>query len=179
MSSIRLRPDVRVAAITLAAAPQMFAWMQDSEVSDNIGLTRTPSLDKTETWIRQALEEKSAWPYAILWNDAHVGNVIFDQIDSHLSMARFSVYIGAPEARGCGVGFSGMYRALYDVFHNRGIHKVWLTVHVENIAAIRAYQCLGFQLEGILRDAFLLQGRRLAALYMGLLHSKFDRVEVP
>src|SRR3954467_14786976 len=178
MSNVRLRDDVRVAPLTLAAASQMFAWMLDPQVSDNIGLTRAPSLEKTQLWIRQALEENSAWPYAILWNQAHVGNVVFDQIDPHLSMTRFSVYVGSPEARGCGVGLSGMYCAIREVFHNRGIHKVWLTVHVENIAAIRAYQRLGFQVEGVLRDAFLLQGRRLAALYMGLLKSDFDHLKV-
>jgi RimJ/RimL family protein N-acetyltransferase len=178
MSEIRLRADVRVAPLTLEAAPQMLAWMQDPEVSGNLGLSRTPSLERTQTWIREALQENSAWPYAILWNETHVGNVVFDQLDLHLSIARFSVYIGVREARGCGVGFSGMYRAIGDVFLNRGLHKVWLMVHVENQAAIRAYRRLGFQLEGTLRDAFLLQGRRVAALYMGLLQADFDSVDV-
>ena len=41
MSSLRLRADVHVAPLTLAAAPQMLAWMQDPDVSDNIGLTRS------------------------------------------------------------------------------------------------------------------------------------------
>ena len=178
MSDMAVRADVDVAPLTVEAAPRMLTWMRDPDVSANIGLTRSPSLEQTQAWIQRSLEQGSAWPYAILWNSAHVGNVVFDQIDEHLSMARFSVYIGAPEARGCGVGFSGMYRAIRNVFHTRGLHKTWLTVHTENISAIRSYQRLGFQLEGVLRDAFLLNGRRLPALYMGLLRTDFERLDI-
>jgi len=59
----------------------------------------------------------------------------------------------------------------------RGLHKVWLTVHVRNSRAICAYARLGFEVEGVLRDGFLLAGERLAALYMGLLRDDFLALE--
>ena len=66
-----------------------------------------------------------------------------------------------------------MYLALRDGFAVRGLHKVWLTVHTRNSRAICAYARLGFEVEGVLRDGFLLAGERLAALYMGLLRDDF------
>jgi RimJ/RimL family protein N-acetyltransferase len=158
-------------------AATMLSWMQNPDVSANIGLSRTPTLDKTLEWIENATVAQSVWAYGIFLNARHAGNVVIDQIDDHLGCGRLSVYIGVREARGAGVGLSGMYQALRDCFVSRGLHKVWLTVHVRNAAAIRTYAALGFQVEGVLRDGFLLNGERLPAMYMGLLRQDFLKVE--
>lgn len=175
---VRLRRDVAIGPLLEAYADDMFAWMQDPAVCLNIGLSRTPTIEKTRAWIENALRDSAILPYAVLWNGRHAGNVILDQIDRHLNAARLSIYIGSPEARGCGVGASGMYRALTDAFSRHGLHKVWLTVHAENAAAIRTYTTLGFQVEGVLRDGFLLDGQRLNALYMGLLRHECEALAV-
>ena len=49
------------------------------------------------------------------------------------------------------------------------LHKVWLTVHAGNAAAIAVYERCGFQTEGVLRDEFLLDGERVDALRMGVI----------
>jgi RimJ/RimL family protein N-acetyltransferase len=156
----------------------MFAWMKDPDISENLGLNHEPSLEKTVSWIQHALETADAWPYAVLLDGQHVGNVVFDQIDKHLNSARLSVYLGPPSVRGRGVGFTGMYLAIQEVFKQRSIHKIWLTVHARNHRAIQAYVCLGFQVEGAIRDGFLLRGGWLTALYMGLLKRDFP-VQLP
>ena len=166
-----------IGPLTLDHADNMFTWMLEPEVSENLGLTKTPTLEKTRAWIQNALQGASIWPYAILLNAAHVGNVVLDQPDSHLGSARLSVYVGAGEVRGAGVGLTGMYYALRECFLDRGLHKVWLIVHNRNGPAIRAYIALGFQVEGVLRDGFLLNGEWLPALYMGLLKEDFLRIE--
>jgi RimJ/RimL family protein N-acetyltransferase len=177
MTKVRLRADVTIGPLRRDFAATMFSWMQDPDVSANIGLSHTPTLEKTLEWIDNAALGESVWAYGIFLNARHAGNVVIDQIDRNLGAARLSVYVGTREARGDGVGLTGMYRALRDGFVERDLHKVWLTVHVRNSAAIRAYIALGFQVEGILRDGFLLNGERLPAMYMGLLREDFLRVE--
>lgn len=168
-----LRSDVELAALGLDAAPRMLAWMQDPEVAGNIGLSREPSLEGTLAWLKKAQTRQTVMAFAILLQGQHVGNVVFDQVERHLGMARLSIYLGEPEARGKGVGLTGICLALREVFGQPGWHKVWLTVHVENHAAIRTYEKIGFQREGLLREAFLVGGRRVDMLYMGLLKSEF------
>ena len=177
MRRLTLRDDVTIGPLTLDHAPGMFAWMEDPEVSANVGLSRSPSLEKTRAWIAASLSGTAVRPYAIFVAGQHVGNVVFDQHDSHLASARLSVYVGPRESRGSGVGVTGMYLALKDVFAVRDLHKVWLTVHARNSRAICAYTRLGFEVEGVLRDGFLLAGERLPALYMGLLRRDFLAVE--
>ena len=47
----------------------------------------------------------------------------------------------------------------------------------ENAAAKKVYTNLGFKVEGVLREAFVLGSRRLDALYMGLLAAEFATLE--
>ena len=177
MGKLRLRTDVAIGPLRPELAADMFSWMQDPDVSANIGLSCAPSLDKTLQWIANALRDDSIRPYCIFLNARHVGNVVVDQVDRFLGCGRLSVYVGARDARGAGVGLTGIYYALRECFLEHSLHKVWLTVHTRNAPAIRTYTALGFQVEGVLRDGFLLNGERLPALYMGLLRQEFMKVE--
>ena len=68
-----------------------------------------------------------------------------------------------------GVGRAAVARAVEHAFGALGLNKVWLTVHMHNAAAIAAYVAAGFAVEGILRDEFVLRGKRCAAFYMSIL----------
>jgi len=121
----------------------------------HIGLRSEPSLEKTQAWIRRAADDPQMRAYAILRRDQHVGNVIFDRLDSHLASARMSMYIGEPSDRGAGVGTVALRLALAEVFESLSLHKVWLTVHVKNVRAIRVYLKFGFVMEGSCEMSFV------------------------
>jgi RimJ/RimL family protein N-acetyltransferase len=104
----------------------------------------------------------------------HVGNVVLDRIDSHLATCRLSIYVGESDARGKGIGRAAVRRAVEHAFDVLGLNKVWLTVHVHNAAAIAAYVAAGFAVEGILRDEFVLRGKRCAAFTMSVLKQEYD-----
>jgi RimJ/RimL family protein N-acetyltransferase len=164
------RDDVRLAPLGLEHAARMFEWMRDPEVSRNLGLAREPSRERTEEWIGRALADPAAVrAFAVLQGGEHVGNVVLDQIDARLATARLSIYIGEAAARGVGVGRAAVALAAEQAFGPLGLHKLWLTVHAENQPAIASYLAVGFIVEGVLRDEFLLDGQRLAALRMGLI----------
>lgn len=136
--------------------------MADPVVREGLGFSRQATLESTQDWISKA------WcAFAILLSGEHVGNVVLDQHDAWLGTARFSLYLGA--ARGQGVGKTASRLALRHGFGERDLHKIWLTVHCENLPAIKLYRSLGFVQEGILRDEFRIGDRRLDALRMGLL----------
>ncbi len=177
VAHIRLRQDVTLAEITDDCAYRMYAWMQAPDVAEPLGLTVGPTLERTLSWIRHAAQKYDIRAWAIHLAGVHVGNLVFDQFDRRTATARLSVYIGPPECRGSGAGSTAIYEGLTRIFEERSLHKVWLTVHAENAAAIRTYLSLGFQVEGTLREAFVSNGRRLDALYMGLLRSEFSPSE--
>jgi len=176
--AIKLQSNVSLQPLTPGHAPAMFAWDSDPMIGGNIGLRTTPTLGKTREWIAKALSDDSVSASAIYSGTTHVGNVILDRIDRYLSTARLSIYIGELSARGTGVGTTALYLAAAAGFKTLKLNKIWLTVHAENAAAVKCYERLGFQREGLLRDEFKLNGRLIPALYMGLLKHDFDRIAV-
>lgn len=55
--------------------------------------------------------------------------------------------------RGAGVGTAVLRELLHWAFEERGAHRVWLDVYVENARARRAYERAGFREEGRLRES--------------------------
>lgn len=150
-------------------APAMLSWMRDPEVAENLGLRSEPSLERTLAWIARAATDSDTVPLAIEHAGQHVGNVILDRIDRYLGTGRLSIYIGEATARGMKLGQRSLKLAAEHAFDTLGLHKIWLTVHVHNARAIAAYTAAGFAIEGVLRDEFILRGKRCNALLMGLL----------
>lgn len=171
----RAAPDVTLAPLRPGHAPAMVRWLKDPAVSQNLGLRTAPTLARTKAFIATARAAAAArdldapCPRAILLGDRHVGTVVLDQIDRHLGKARLHIYVGDPAARGHGVGQRAVALAVALAFGELALRKVWLTVHVRNEAAIRAYAAAGFATEGVHRGEFLLGGEHLDELYMGIL----------
>lgn len=171
----QFRGDIELAAVRAEHAPNMARWMLDPLVRNNIDLRSQPSLARTLAWIERVQSDASIAALAILRAGQHVGNITLDQVDSHTGLARLSIYIGEATARGNGIGRTAAYLALKHGFEKMHLHKIWLIVHEQNLAAINTYMKLGFELEGILKDEFLIQGQRLAALRMGMLKARFEQ----
>jgi RimJ/RimL family protein N-acetyltransferase len=178
MRTLYLRRGVSLGPLLPEYAPDMYRWVCDPIISENIGLCREPSLERTRHWIDAAVRDDSMRVSAILSEGRHCGNVVIDSIAPHLGTGSLSAYIGEVAARGSGIGTTGMYLAIRMFFGEPRTHKINLRVHASNFPAIRAYDKLGFILEGILREEFLLRGERMAALRMGLLRSDFERLNV-
>ena len=167
-----MRTDVRLVPLAEAHAPAMVRWVSTPEVAKNIGLRSEPTLERTREWIARAESDAATRAFAILVGERHVGNVVLDRIDPYLQTARLSVYVGEPDARHGGVGRAAVRLALETGFGALGLHKIWLVVHEENAAARKTYAALGFVVEGTLRDEFILDGRRVDAILMGILRTE-------
>lgn len=136
---------ISLSPLDLSHAAAMYKWMLDPEVSKNIGLRSTPTLERTRDWIRRAQQSNSFLPFAICHMGRHVGNLIFDEIDPLRSSARLSIYIGEPDDRGKGFGTEAIRSALATVLAEPGFSMIWLTVHRDNARAFRAYSAIGFR----------------------------------
>ena len=173
---LRLRGDVAIGPLLPEMADQVFRWVCDPEVARHLGLRSEPSLARTAAWLAKAASDETMRGFAIRLGGRHVGNVVLDLIDRHLATARLSAYVGEAAARGGGVGTTAVYHCLRAAFDSLELRKVWLTVHVHNVPAIAAYSRVGFQVEGVLRDEFVLDGRPVNALRMGILRHELPRI---
>ena len=160
---------MRLAPVAIEHADAMAGWMADPDTAQGLGLRAEPSNERTREWVLRATTDDTVHAYAIYSRDRHVGNVVLDQLDTHLGTARLSIYVGEPDARGRGVAQAAVRQAAARARDELALHKLWLIVHEGNAPARAAYERCGFEVEGRLREEFLLAGRRVDALRMGLL----------
>jgi RimJ/RimL family protein N-acetyltransferase len=172
-SGMTPRADVALLPLEITHAARTYRWICDPLVRDNLGVRAEPSLVRTREWIEKVQGSEVTRAFAVTLAGAHVGNAVIDRIDRYLQTGRLSVYIGQRDARGSGVGRSACYRLLEDAFGPAGLGKVWLTAHARNHAALSTYVRLGFRIEGILREEFLLAGERIDAFLMSILRREF------
>ncbi|MEI8289512.1 MAG: GNAT family protein [Verrucomicrobiota bacterium] len=103
----------------------------------------------------------------------HVGNVVIDQLDAYLDMTRFLIHIGEADARCQRMTTAMKQFALSKALRNKEPHKA---LHERNTHAMATYAKFGFVMEGILRDAFWMERRRIGAVWMPLLREEFNQI---
>jgi len=158
-------------------AAAIVRWLEDPTIAESLGLRSEPTLARTRSFIADAANNDSMFARAIIVDGAHVGTVVLDHIDRHIGKARAHIYIGDHTLRGRGVGREAMALVVSAGFNELDLHKIWLTVHARNQAAIRAYQAVGFAIEGVHRDEFLLAGERVDEVYMGILRAEKSGID--
>lgn len=81
--------------------------------------------------------------------------------------------MGAPEARGHGMGREMMLLMLDYAFDHLNLNKISLDVFVDNVPAVRLYESLGFQKEGVLEEHVFQRGRFRDVVRMRLFQREY------
>lgn len=105
---------------------------------------------------------------------AYLGNITLQSIDARNGTGEIGILIGEPEARGRGIGTEAIGLVTSWAFGELGLHRVHAGVVDGNDASLRAFLRNGFEVEGRLREAFLLDGEYLDAIKVGRLNSGRD-----
>lgn len=85
--------------------------------------------------------------------------------------------IGERDYWGRGCGTDAMKLAVQYAFMELGVHRVSLGLFEYNPRALRAYEKVGFRLEGRTRQDMLREGRRTDSLWMGILRTEWMQMQ--
>ena len=80
----------------------------------------------------------------------------------------------APEYRGKGMGREFVDLISTVAFSSLGLHRISLSVHTINLAAIAVYKKAGYSVEGLLREVLLFDGKRYSLYQMSLLRWEWE-----
>jgi len=147
-------------------------WYRDPELAR---LTRYQTRPMTTEEVSQFFATRLLAPEAMAYaihqrsDDRLVGLTTFSALDPDNGSALFHITIGERDAWGRGLGTDATDRMLSHAFGRLGLHRVGLSVFSFNERAIRAYQKVGFRVEGRLREAIWRDGRFFDELQMGVL----------
>lgn len=152
-------------------AQPLFGWMNDRQIAESNGAWRpTDGMDFT-TWFQNVGKDQGKVIFAIrkLGEPRLVGYLSILSIHHIFRAAEMGVTIGTPAERGQGMGRDAMALGMRYCWDSLGLERITLRIYGDNPAAIRCYQGAGFVLEGVLRRAAYLNGRRVDVTLMGAL----------
>lgn len=134
------------------ATEQYVGWLNDREVTRNLVSGTFPSSKQdVEAYIERA-NSPSRVTFAIYRKtaagDEHVGNCKLDNIDWVSRKADFGIMIGEPSAWGQGIATEATRLVTEYAFVRLNLERVSLGVVVDNAAAARIYEKLGYVSEG-------------------------------
>lgn len=108
-----------------------------------------------------------------LSDDIVIGFVVLFNIKWSNQSAVMAIGIGDKAYRGKGYGQDALKLLLNYGFNELNLHRIGLTVMSYNTSAIKAYERVGFVLEGTQRQAIQRQGKRYDLLTFGILRDEF------
>ena len=160
-------------------AGQMLEWMHDPDIQKGF---RKNMLNVTQDEARQfcrnaklakRLEPGQDMHLAIAGEkDEYLGTISLKEINPEFRSAELAIVL-RKKAQGHEVGTKAIKLLLKEGFEELGLHRIYLTVLADNIAAIKLYEKCGFVLEGELRDHLFLNGRYVSWKLYGMLEEEY------
>lgn len=151
------------------------AWLNDVEVTRYLDVGRSAStLESVRTYVAsiEASGNDLLWAIVERSGGMHIGNVTLNRIDRVHRRADTGLLIGEKAFWGKGCATEAWRLAVGHAFRGLALHKVVAGACSANVGSIRALERVGFKVEGVLRDEFLLDGRYLDVLRLGVLEGE-------
>src|SRR5262245_34525446 len=169
--ALYLRPVER------ADAPLLQSWINHPDITRTI-LSRPPiNLQAEEEFIDRVTRSEHDLVLLIVLRegDRPVGATGLHQIDFRNRHAAFGIMLGEPSEWGKGHGTEATRLIVGHAFETMNLNRVWLQVFEYNERAIRCYERVGFQKEGVLRQDNYREGRYWDTFVMGILRSEWEQ----
>lgn len=164
-----------IAEVTLKAlaegdvSERYVSWLNDYDVVKYTEQRHhTHDLLSVREYVRRTLENEGVLLYAIMLANEHVGNLKIGPIDRRHASSKISYFVGERRYWGAGVASRAIARAIVISRNELGLVRLEAGVYSGNVASERALSRNGFRLEGILRERYLFEGRRIDGRLFGL-----------
>ncbi len=136
--------------LELKDAEVSYKWRNDEIVWRQTGSKpdRYITLEIEMNWLAEALKRKNELRYAIclIKNDQYIGNVQLTDIDKEKKKAQFHIFIGERNYWGKGIGYEATSKFIKMIFEHGDIEHIYLKVKKSNLAALKIYKSVGFNI---------------------------------
>ena len=128
------------------ASEKYLSWFSVKDTSKYISY-HSEDLQALENYIMQKQQDANCWFYGIFTqaNQEHIGNLKYERHIKYRDVATLGILIGDESFQGKGVASEVIHASMAFLKNNTDIKKINLGVAKNNIAAIKAYEKIGFQ----------------------------------
>jgi RimJ/RimL family protein N-acetyltransferase len=158
--------------------PAYVAGINDTAVGAFAGYRIPITVAEATAWLeRHAAKSHSGEGYFFavceLGDDRFIGTTWFKEVNTVDGNSELAIYMDKDHI-GSGWGTDAQRTLLNFGFGTLGLERIWLTVNASNARAIRSYEKVGFQREGVMRRAFRVDGRLGDVLMMAILRDEWE-----
>ncbi|MDK8190263.1 GNAT family protein [Paenibacillus sp. UMB7766-LJ446] len=152
-----------------------FPGLFDAEMRRLTGTQNSFTRSQVERYIENAAQDDSRLMLliALQENDQVIGDIALMDMHTKNRSAHIRIAIDNTENQGKGYGSEALLLMLDYGFGICNLHRIELEVYAFNQRAIRTYEKLGFQREGVRRDALFYNHQYHDAIQMSILEDEF------
>jgi RimJ/RimL family protein N-acetyltransferase len=132
------------------------------------------TLDDIQGWIQSRSANEPGFCVRLLDTDQLIGYCTYKDVRWASRHAKFAVGIGEPGMRGHGYGTDATRVLLRYGFMEMGLNCIALEVFSFNAAGVRAYEKVGFKLDGTMRDFLFRDGKFHDMHLMSMTRAEWD-----
>lgn len=157
-----------------ADVPLLQTWINDQDVIRNLLNFRPMNLQGEEEFLDKVTRDPDlvVLGIALRSDDRLIGDVALHRIQSRDRQAGFGILIGEKAEWSKGYGTEATRLIVRYAFDVLNLNRVWLHVLENNKRGQRAYEKVGFKVEGVLRQSAFRDGRYLDTVTMGILRGE-------
>lgn len=151
------------------------SWLNDKDVCKYNSHGETEyKIEMAEKFINSLKNDKSKLVFAVYLkdNNLHIGNISLQQIDFKNNNAEIAYLFGEKQYWGKGYAKESSKLLIDYAFNELKLHKLYFGTHIENISMQKLGQKLGFQEEGIKREAQYKNNKYNDIIIYGLINVK-------
>lgn len=161
-----------IRAVELEDGRLISAWLNDRDSNQYLDIIYPMSKRDTDSFLLQGDNDSSKKLFVIDNEDRKpIGLIILNNIKWEYRNCELGIVIYDKNYRGKGYGRDALNMVLQFIFEEMNMHLVYLKVAEDNHAALKLYNDLGFEREGVLRDRYFKSGRYSNIIVMSKLNS--------
>ena len=155
--------------------PKKVEWINNPENNQFLHYDIPISIVGTERWYDSHQGEETRYDAVIEADGVPVGTIGLLSIDRKNSKAEYYIAMGEVDYKGKGVAKEASRLILEYGFEKLDLNRIYLFTEVENVAAQKLFERVGFVREGVIRQDILSHGKYADRIAYGFLREDWGR----
>ena len=145
-------------------------WLNDEEVTRYLEIFEPYTEQQLKDYLLSVDKNDQLlfWAIHIKENNKHIGNIKIDPINRYHGYGEYGIMMGDKSEWGKGYAGEASMAIIDYCFREENLRKINLGVVEDNEAAVKLYQKLGFEIEGLYKKHGLYDGRYCNLLRMAM-----------
>lgn len=165
--------EIKIRKFQETDIPYKVRWINDDENNRFLHYDLPLEENKTLLWFNSIKDREDRADFTITYKDAPVGLIGLINIDNKNRKGEYYIAIGEKNYKGKGIATVASELLIMESLNTYNLNKIYLYTEVENIAAQKLFEKVGFKKEGLLKEDLIYKGRKIDRFVYALIIEEY------